>query len=93
MRDLLIKEYNTNAKKINEKSWVYCFDDIERFVSRLQNSSEHYKELERRQKQRKSRKKFVGDGMLSLRAQMPPQEHFFDIFQKFKLSFNLLKYK
>lgn len=29
MWDLLIKEYNTNAKKINEKSWVYCFDDIE----------------------------------------------------------------
>jgi hypothetical protein len=27
--DYLIKEYNTNAKKIDEKSWVYCFDDIE----------------------------------------------------------------
>jgi hypothetical protein len=29
MWDLLIKEYNTYAKKIDEKSWVYCFDDIE----------------------------------------------------------------
>jgi epidermal growth factor receptor kinase substrate 8 len=31
-----------------------CFDDIERFVMRLQHASEYYKELDRRQKQRKS---------------------------------------
>lgn len=68
----------------------HCFDDIERFVTRLQNSTEFFKELERRQKQRKSNKKSNGDGMLGLRAQMPPPQHFIDIFQKFKLSFNLL---
>jgi mRNA-degrading endonuclease YafQ of YafQ-DinJ toxin-antitoxin module len=68
----------------------HCFDDIERFVTRLQNSTEFFKELERRQKQRKSHKKSIGDGMLGLRAQMPPPQHFVDIFQKFKLSFNLL---
>lgn len=68
----------------------HCFDDIERFVTRLQNASDYYKELERRKNQRKSRKKQIGDGLLSMRAQMPPQQHFIDIFQKFKLSFNLL---
>jgi len=68
----------------------HCFDDIERFVTRLQNSTEFFKELERRKKHRKSHKKSNGEGMLSLRAQMPPPQHFIDIFQKFKLSFNLL---
>lgn len=68
----------------------HCFDDIERFVTRLQNASEYFKELERRQKQRKTDKKYLGDGMLSMRAQMPPPQHFVDIFQKFKLSLNLL---
>lgn len=68
----------------------HCFDDIERFVTRLQNSTEFFKELERRQKHRKSNKKSIGDGMLGLRAQMPPPQHFIEIFQKFKLSFNLL---
>lgn len=68
----------------------HCFDDIERFVTRLQNSIEVIKELEKRQKHRKSHKKQSGDGMLNLRAQMPPTEHYVDIFQKFKHSFNLL---
>ncbi len=68
----------------------HCFDDIERFVTRLQNSTEFFKELEKRQKHRKSHKKQPGDGMLSMRAQMPPPQHYTDIFQKFKHSFNLL---
>lgn len=68
----------------------HCFDDIERFVTRLQNSIDSYKELERRKKERKSSKKYIGDGMLTMRSQMPSTQNFVDIFQKIKLSLNLL---
>ena len=39
---------------------------------------------------RKSKKKEQGDGMLSMRARPPSEAEYIDIFQKFKLSFNLL---
>lgn len=68
----------------------HCFDDIERFVVRLQHAAAAYKELERRQRSRKHKKKDMGDGMLSVRAKPPPERDFVDILQKFKLSFNLL---
>ncbi|XP_023228277.1 epidermal growth factor receptor kinase substrate 8-like protein 2 [Centruroides sculpturatus] len=68
----------------------HCFDDIERFIARLQHAAAAFKELERRRKSRKNKKKDMGDGMLSMRAKPPPERHFVDILQKFKLSFNLL---
>ncbi|XP_055337923.1 epidermal growth factor receptor kinase substrate 8-like [Paramacrobiotus metropolitanus] len=68
----------------------HCFDDIERFIARLQYASAAYKELERRRRQRKSKKKEAGDGMLLVRARPPAEAEFIDILQKFKLSFNLL---
>ncbi|XP_046552705.1 epidermal growth factor receptor kinase substrate 8-like isoform X6 [Haliotis rubra] len=70
----------------------HCFDDIERFVARLQQAAEAYKELERRKRERgnRARKRQSGDGMLSHRARPPPASDFIDIFQKFKFSFNLL---
>ncbi len=103
-RQSFLPNTNLNTNPMNTASYLpysesidqdvqilnHCFDDIERFVTRLQNASDYLKELERRKNQRKSRKKQIGDGLLSMRAQMPPQQHFVDIFQKFKLSFNLL---
>lgn len=67
-----------------------CFDDIERFIARLQHTAAATRELERRRRSRKSKKKDIGDGLLSMRAKPPPEREFVDIFQKFKLSFNLL---
>ncbi|KAK7066932.1 Epidermal growth factor receptor kinase substrate 8-like, partial [Halocaridina rubra] len=67
-----------------------CFDDIERFIARLQHTAAATRELERRRRSRKSKKKDIGDGLLSMRAKPPPEREFADIFQKFKLSFNLL---
>ncbi|KAK7477569.1 hypothetical protein BaRGS_00031174, partial [Batillaria attramentaria] len=70
----------------------HCFDDVEKFVARLQQAAEAYKELERRKRERggKGKKNVSGDGMLGHRARPPPAQDFVDIFQKFKLSFNLL---
>lgn len=67
-----------------------CFDDIEKFIARLQHSAAAFRELEKRRRSRKTKKKDLGDGMLSVRAKPPPEKEFIDIFQKFKLSFNLL---
>ncbi|KAG5896696.1 hypothetical protein JTB14_002541 [Gonioctena quinquepunctata] len=68
----------------------HCFDDIEKFIARLQHAAAAARELERRRKTRKSKKRDMGDGMLTMRTKPPPEKEFIDIFQKFKLSFNLL---
>ncbi|OQV23697.1 Epidermal growth factor receptor kinase substrate 8-like protein 2 [Hypsibius exemplaris] len=68
----------------------HCFDDIERFIARLQQASAAYKQLELRRRKRNSNRKEQGDGILTLRARPPAEAEFIDIFQKFKLSFNLL---
>lgn len=68
----------------------HCFDDIEKFIARLQHAAAASRELERRRKSRKSKKRDNGDGMLTMRTKPPSEKEFFDIFQKFKLSFNLL---
>ena len=68
----------------------HCFDDIEKFIARLQHAAAASRELERRRRNRKSKKKDMGDGMLTIRAKPPPEVEFIDVFQKFKLSFNLL---
>ncbi|KAJ8969518.1 hypothetical protein NQ317_002207 [Molorchus minor] len=68
----------------------HCFDDIEKFIARLQHAAAAARELERRRKSRKTKKRDMGDGMLTMRTKPPPEKEFTDIFQKFKLSFNLL---
>lgn len=68
----------------------HCFDDIEKFIARLQHAAAASRELERRRRNRKSKKSDNGDGMLTMRTKPPLEKEFVDIFQKFKLSFNLL---
>lgn len=68
----------------------HCFDDIEKFIARLQHVAAASRELERRRRNRKSKKKDPGEGLLTLRTKPPNEKEFIDIFAKFKLSFNLL---
>ncbi|CAK9297400.1 unnamed protein product [Gordionus sp. m RMFG-2023] len=68
----------------------HCFDDIENFISKLQHSNAALRELEKRKVIKKNSKNLSGSGMLSLRARPPSESEFVDIFQKFKLAFNLL---
>lgn len=68
----------------------HCFDDIEQFMNQLQKVATAYKELEDRRQGRSKKDQYIGDGMLTLRVRNPSQQAFTDIFQKFKLSFNLL---
>ncbi|XP_067614598.1 epidermal growth factor receptor kinase substrate 8, partial [Eurosta solidaginis] len=68
----------------------HCFDDIEKFIARLQHAAAATRELERRRNNRKTKKKDPGEGLLTMRTRPPHEEEFVDIFAKFKLSFNLL---
>lgn len=71
----------------------YTLDDIELFISQLQKSADAAKALAVRKgskKAAKAKKKAAGDGMLTLRARLPPHERFIDCFRKFKHAFNLL---
>lgn len=94
-----LSQYNQlSAGRIDLEMQVlnHCFDDIERFVSRLQVSVDGVHDLEKlhqkcRNKSTKSKKtKQMSDELLAARAQLPQAQAFVDIFQKFKLSFNLL---
>ncbi|XP_028978907.2 epidermal growth factor receptor kinase substrate 8-like protein 1a isoform X2 [Esox lucius] len=72
----------------------HCFDDIERFMGRLQQTAEAQSILNQngtRKKSRKSKKKKEqDDDLLALKASCPADEEFVDIFQKIKYSFSLL---
>lgn len=66
----------------------HCFDDIERFIIRLQHAAAALRELQLRNHKRKGHG--AGDGLLAMRARGPSEDEFFDILSKFKLAFNLL---
>ncbi|CAI4228141.1 unnamed protein product [Auanema sp. JU1783] len=74
-----------------------CFDDIERFVARIQSAALAQRELEQqahryRTAPRRDKKNTHPDpnGILQMRAQLPLESEFVDVLRKFKLSFNLL---
>lgn len=83
---------STSSEKYERDVTVlnHCFDDIEKFIARLQHVAAASRELERRRRNRKSKKKDPGEGLLTLRTKPPHEKEFVDIFAKFKLSFNLL---
>ena len=83
---------STSSEKYERDVTVlnHCFDDIEKFIARLQHAAAATRELERRKRSRRSKKKDPGEGLLTLRTRPPHEKEFIDIFSKFKLSFNLL---
>ncbi|XP_053194292.1 epidermal growth factor receptor kinase substrate 8-like protein 1a [Scomber japonicus] len=70
----------------------HCFDDVERFMSRLQQTAEAQSVLNQRKKKstRKSKKVDQDDDLLTLKAFPPSAEEFVDLFQKIKYSISLL---
>ncbi|KAJ0000861.1 hypothetical protein NQD34_005881 [Periophthalmus magnuspinnatus] len=88
---------NNGQSSVNAEREVeilnHCFDDIERFMVRLQQTAEAQSVLNQRKK-RKSRRKVEKEGkeddLLTLKACPPPEEEFVDIYQKIKYSFSLL---
>ncbi|RWS20865.1 hypothetical protein B4U80_08700, partial [Leptotrombidium deliense] len=69
----------------------HCFDDIERFIIRLQHAAAALRELQLRNHKRQGKgPAHAGDGLLAIRARGPSEEEFSEILSKFKLAFNLL---
>ncbi|KAK9530574.1 hypothetical protein VZT92_012066 [Zoarces viviparus] len=69
----------------------HCFDDIESFMGKLQQTAEAATVLnQRKKKKKKSKKQSAEEDLLTAKARPPPEEEFIDIFQKFKYCFSLL---
>ncbi|XP_042253728.1 epidermal growth factor receptor kinase substrate 8-like protein 1 isoform X1 [Thunnus albacares] len=69
----------------------HCFDDIENFMAKLQQTAEAATVLsQRKKKKKKSKKQSAEEDLLTAKARPPPEEEFIDIFQKFKYCFSLL---
>ncbi|XP_039956340.1 epidermal growth factor receptor kinase substrate 8-like protein 1 isoform X2 [Bactrocera tryoni] len=62
----------------------HCFEDIERFVARLQYAAEALRELELRHNDHNPH----GEGLLILRSRPPIESEFYDIFAKVKMAIN-----
>ncbi|XP_030611230.1 epidermal growth factor receptor kinase substrate 8-like protein 1 isoform X2 [Archocentrus centrarchus] len=70
----------------------HCFDDIETFMGKLQETAEAAVMLsqKKKKKKKKSKKQSAEDDLLTTKARPPSEEEFIDIFQKFKYCFSLL---
>lgn len=64
----------------------HCFEDIERFVTRLQYAAEALRELELRKYEHNPH----GEGLLVTRSRPPTEAEFQDILAKHKLAFNFV---
>nr|XP_061805403.1 epidermal growth factor receptor kinase substrate 8-like protein 1 [Nerophis lumbriciformis] len=85
----------SNPSSLNAEREVailnHCFDDIERFMVRLQQAAEAQSILNQRKKRsRKSWKQSQDDDLMTLKAVPPSEEEFVGIFEKIKYSFSLL---
>ncbi|XP_051543054.1 epidermal growth factor receptor kinase substrate 8-like protein 1, partial [Myxocyprinus asiaticus] len=68
-----------------------CFDDIEAFIGKLQQSAEAHIILNQRsKKKKKSQKKSAEEDLLTAKAKPPSEKEFIDTFQIFKYSLSLL---
>ncbi|XP_053210452.1 epidermal growth factor receptor kinase substrate 8-like isoform X2 [Panonychus citri] len=86
---------NSHDQSLSNERYVsilnHCFDDIERFIQRLQHAAVALKELQLRSHKRGGKgAAHGGDGLLSIRARGPSEVEFYEILGKFKLAFNLL---
>ncbi|CAG2109356.1 unnamed protein product [Medioppia subpectinata] len=86
---------NSHDQSLSNERYVsilnHCFDDIERFIIRLQHAAAALRELQLRNHRRQGKgAAHAGDGLLAIRARGPNEEEFFEILSKFKLAFNLL---
>lgn len=71
----------------------HCFDDVERFMARLQQTAEAQSILNQRKKKRSGKgkkKEDQNDDLLTMKACPPSEEEFVDLFQKIKYSLSLL---
>ncbi|XP_068193752.1 epidermal growth factor receptor kinase substrate 8-like protein 1a [Antennarius striatus] len=72
----------------------HCFDDVERFMVRLQQTADAQNILNQRKSKKSSRKSKKKDGqnddLLAMKACPPSEQEFVDIFQKIKYSLSLL---
>ncbi|KAM9226110.1 epidermal growth factor receptor kinase substrate 8-like protein 1 isoform 2-T2 [Dugong dugon] len=68
----------------------HVFDDVERFVWRLQKSAEATRVLQQQERGRRTRRRASGEGLLTLRAKPPSEAEYTDVLQKIKYAFSLL---
>lgn len=94
MRDQYgLREMNTisaNNQQFDIDLLNHCIVDIEKFVSRLHNTTVASQELEARRQNRGQNGATYGEGLLRTRSQRPVETEFLDILAKFKLAFNLI---
>ncbi|CAJ0929144.1 unnamed protein product, partial [Mesorhabditis belari] len=96
--DVSVSSENSELFERDVNTLNRCFDDIERFVARIQSAALAQRELEQqahryRTTQRRDKQRAPPPdphGILQMRAQLPLEAEFVEVLRKFKLSFNLL---